>query len=278
MDKGKSPAAVTRRSGSSFLAGFLFLGRERRRALEAVYAFCRMVDDAADAPGDREQARKALDGFRREAQAACAGRPASALGEGLAAAAGRFGVREQELLAVVDGCEMDLAPRRYATIAELEGYCRLVACAVGRMCVAVFGAPEALDYADATGMALQLTNILRDVAEDLGRGRVYLPLEDLERFGVEERELGGGTDRVRALLAFQAGRARGWYAESDRLLPREKRRSLLPGEVMKAVYRDLLGRLERAGRGLPRERIRAGKARAVYLAGRVWVRSLLGGG
>ncbi len=283
-DPSLDPAQVTRSSRSSFLPAFFFLSRPRREALESVYAFCRAVDDVADAPGPQGDMEAALEAFEREVDRAYGGEPLSPLGRGLARAAG-FGVAREDLEAVIQGCRMDLAGRKYRTFQELEEYCRKVASSVGRMCVAVFGAagPGVLEYADVTGLALQLTNILRDIGEDYRRGRVYLPEEDLENFGVAREWLAPGRERTAAerdaletLFRFEAERARRFYARSDALLPWEDRRRLLPGEIMKAVYKSLLGRIERAGADLPERRIRAGRAAKAGAVLGTWIRLGLG--
>ncbi len=274
VEPNLDPEKVTRSSRSSFLPAFAFLPRSRRKALEGVYAFCRAVDDVADAPGAAGDPEAALEVFQEELERVFLGGAATPLGRALSRAV-EFGVAREDLEAVIEGCRMDLAGRQYATFEELEVYCGKVASSVGRMCVALFGArsPGARAYAHATGVALQLTNILRDVGEDFRRGRVYLPGEDLVRFGVSPEWLSPGRPRtsrereaLERLFRFEAQRARGFYDRSDALLPREDRRRLLPGEIMKAVYRSVLEKVERAGAALPDERIRAGwwtKARAV---------------
>ncbi len=281
------PRRVTRRSGSSFLPAFLFLSRERRRALEGVYAFCRAVDDVADA-GEEGEGDKgaALEKFQAEVDRVFQGRPETPIGKALLEAV-EFGVRREDLEEVIQGCRMDLVRREYRTFRELEVYCRKVASAVGRMCIAVFGvvSPRAPAYADATGIALQLTNILRDVGEDFRRGRIYLPLEDLERFGVERRLLEPGRARgeeerraLEGLFRFEVDRAGEFYRRSDELLPREERRKLLPGEIMKAVYRVLLDRIGRAGASLPDVRIHLGRGAKLRIAAGTWIRTLVGAG
>ncbi len=286
VEPSLDPARVTRSSRSSFLPAFFFLSRPKREALESVYAFCRAVDDVADAPGEQGDREAALEAFEQELDRVFGGEPLTPLGRGLARAAA-LGVAKEDLQAVIQGCRMDLTGRRYRTFRDLEEYCDKVASSVGRMCVAVFGAagPAARKYAGATGTALQLTNILRDVGEDYRRGRVYLPEEDLEAFGVERAWLAPGRERTAAerealesLFRFQVERARRFYASSDALLPREARRRLLPGEIMKAVYRSLLARIERAGADLPERRIRAGWGAKAWAVLGTWLRIGLGPG
>jgi phytoene synthase len=175
---------------------------------------------------------------------------------------------------LIDGVEMDLAPTRYPTFEALAGYCRRVASAVGLVCVEIFGYrdPAARDYAAALGMALQLTNIVRDIRTDLRRGRVYLPLEDLDRFQVSEADLEGGvvTTPVRTLLEFECGRARDFYRRAASLLPAADRRSLLAAEIMGAIYYEILCRIERADYDVFSRRIRVPRPRRALIALRLW--------
>ncbi len=238
---------VTRRSSSNFFRAFQLLAPVQRRALFAVYAFCRFVDDAADETPREPQALLAA--WRAELDAVYAGTPTRKVGVALADAVRRFGLERRHFEDVLRGVELDLTCRRYATFEQLEEYCYLVASAVGLVCIEIFGYtnPAARSYAIDLGRAFQLTNILRDVEEDAKRGRIYLPLEDLKRFGVEEEELLAGrySPRLAALLAFEAGRARAYYLRARGTLPPEDRRSLAVAEAMRAIYERLLGRIER---------------------------------
>ncbi|MCA8969356.1 MAG: squalene/phytoene synthase family protein [Planctomycetes bacterium] len=281
----RSPAEIARASGSNFLTSFLFLSPGRRRALLAVYAFCRVVDDAVDAIDEdgaatderRVEARRQLDFWREELDAAFAGRPQTPTGFALHRAAERFDLDPAPLHDVCNGCEMDLEARSYVTFAALEVYMRRVASAVGIACLPIFGAdPErSRAYADKLGIALQYTNILRDVAEDGARGRLYLPLDTLEAHGVDRSTLvpapppasltpGGPIARM---LVAEHQRAKSLYAEADAVLPDADRSALRPARIMANIYSDLQGRVEKLGPDvLTAPRCRVPLVRKLYLA------------
>ncbi len=263
---------------TSFGYAFLVLPADRRRAITAVWDFCRAVDDAVDEPGTIERASVELARWRREL-AACfvGGRLETREGARLGPVIGRFGLSRQPFEDLLDGVEMDLSRRRYETFDDLHRYCLRVASAVGLVCVEIFGCrgARAREYAVELGVALQLTNILRDVASDLARGRLYLPLEDLARFGVSEADLydeaarpAGRVGRVavRALLARQAERARHYYARARAAWPRDEARRLVAAEVMRAIYFDLLARIERAGYDVFSRRIRVPRPVRAWIA------------
>lgn len=268
-------ARLTAHSGSNFYYAFRLLPAPKRRAIYALYAFCRLVDDCVDEP-DGEGAA-GLERWLREVRAAYAGRPETPLGQELAEAVRAFPIPFALFEEITDGCRMDLSITRYATADELAVYCRRVASAVGLATIEVFGytQPAAREYAVQLGLALQLTNILRDLAGDARRGRLYLPLEHLRRFGVDERLLlaaalgagprPSGTD---ALLAFEAARARAHFAAAAAALPDQDRRALRPAEAMGAVYRAILGALEQQRFPLD-GRVRLARARRVFIALRV---------
>jgi len=271
---------VTRRSGSSFTQAFRLLGPERRGALEAVYAFCRFVDDVADGlePGRRDPA-KLLARWRDELDRVFLGTATHPIGIALADAVQRFALPRLHLTDLIRGVEMDLSRRRYQTFDELEEYCHLVASTVGLLCIEIFGHrhPGAVDYARDLGVAFQLTNILRDVPEDAQRGRIYLPLEDLARFACDEEELLAGrySARVGALMAFECGRARAYYLRARGSLAPEDRRSLAPAEAMRLIYERLLARIESRRFDVFHERIALPRYERVGLALAAWGRAQL---
>jgi len=238
---------VTRRSGSSFYTAFRLLPPERRAALDAVYAFCRFVDDVADDDAERDPAAL-LARWRTELDAVFAGTARHPIGVALADAVRRFDLPREPFAELIAGVEMDLTRRRYATFEELYRYCYRVASTVGLLCVAIFGHANrsARDYAVDLGIAFQLTNILRDVGEDARRGRIYLPLDDLAQFGCPEEALlrAQWTPAVGALLAFECGRARAYYLRARAALAPEDRRPLAPAEAMRLIYERLLQRIE----------------------------------
>jgi phytoene synthase len=269
---------VLRRSGSSFTHAFRLLGPDRRAALDAVYAFCRFVDDVADDAGRADPAG-VLVRWRDELDRVYAGRPSHPIGVALADAVRRFGLPRRHFADLIRGVEMDLSRRRYRTFDELEEYCQLVASTVGLLCIEVFGRTSATadDYARDLGVAFQLTNILRDVREDAARNRLYLPLDDLARFGCDEDELLAGrySPRVGALMAFECGRARAYYLRARGSLAAADRRALAPAEAMRLIYERLLARIEARGFDVFHERIALPRYERVGLALAAWGRAQL---
>ena len=238
--------SVTRKAASNFYWGFRLLPGERRRGLTAVYAFCRAADDIADEP--HATPGRLIEKWREELHAAYAGRPRHPIGVALADTVARFGVPQAHLDAVVDGVQMDLSRTRYERWdGDLSEYCYRVASAVGLIAIEIFGYsnPSARDYAVNLGLAFQLTNILRDVAEDAARGRIYLPRADLRRFGVSEEDLLAGrfTEAFREVMAFESARAGEHYGRARFLLAEEDRASLAPAEAMRLIYEQLLRRI-----------------------------------
>jgi len=273
-------ARLTRQSGSSFYYAFLILPEARRRAIYALYAFCRVVDDCVDEPdGEREAG---LARWTAELDRAYAGRPETELGRELAETVARFPIPRGAFEEIVAGCRMDLTTRRYATFADLRVYCERVASAVGLASIEIFGYddPRTRDYAVELGLALQLTNILRDIAPDARRDRIYLPLEDLQRYGVSEAELlaavaDQGAPRspgLRSLLAFEAERARSHYAAAARALPDRDRHAMRAAEIMGAVYRAVLEEWARRGHPVAGPRIQLSKPRKLWIALRTLAR------
>jgi 15-cis-phytoene synthase len=243
-------AAITREQARNFYYGIRLLRPRRRAALCALYALARRIDDIGDDTG-RSAADKAVELAAVRRSLADLDSATDPVLVAVADAARRFPVPLGAFGELVDGVQMDLDGRRFASFEELVGYCRCVAGSVGRLCLGVFGSrpdPRAPDLADALGIALQQTNILRDIREDLGNGRVYLPKEDLDRFGVR-LELGPDGALVDAdgalseLIRFSAARAREWYADGLRLLPLLDRRSAACCAAMSGIYRRLLERI-----------------------------------
>jgi phytoene synthase len=270
---------------TSFSYSFLVLPPEKRRAIVAVWDFCRAVDDAADEDEAVEPAEVAR--WRAELDRVYASTPRTPQGCALQPFVRRFSLPRRAFEDLIDGVEMDLTPRRYRTFDELREYCLRVASAVGLVCVEIFGYrnPRARDYAIELGLALQLTNILRDVAADLARGRVYIPLEDLRRFDICEQNLrseaaqtgqGVQSPAVRALLAYQAARAKTYYARARAALPPEDAPRLLAAEIMGGIYRAVLDRIERADYDVFSRRIRVPRPVRAWIAARTWATVTLG--
>jgi 15-cis-phytoene synthase len=241
---------------TSFYYAFLVLPAEQRRAIIAVWDFCRAVDDAVDeAPGTDQAGPSQRDAvcFWRAELARCfdGAQPHTAQGRRLQPFIKTLDLPRQAFEDVIDGVAMDLDTTRYETFADLCQYCRRVASAVGIICIKVFGCrtAQAAEYAANLGLALQLTNIVRDISTDLKRGRVYLPLEDLRAFGcsVEALERGQMTDSIRRLIEFECRRAREFYRRALEALPAADRRQLVAAEIMRAVYFETLIRIEQRG-------------------------------
>ena len=275
---------------TSFYYSFLVLPPRKRNALIAVWDFCRAVDDAVDevvpesewAGGLSNEARaKAaaqVASWRVELAAAYDGTPGTPQGIGLQPHIREFNLPRARFEDLVDGVEMDLHQVRYDTFAALVEYCRRVASAVGLICLEIFGYrnPSAKAYAENLGLALQLTNIIRDVRTDLVRGRVYLPTEDLVRFGVSEDDLRSGqlTSRVVELLRFECERAHSYYRRAAAQLPPEDARSLVAAEIMGGIYFEILRRIERRGYDVFSSRIRVPRPTRAVVALRLWMKSL----
>jgi len=272
---------LTRQSGTNFYYAFRILPERKRQAIYALYSFCRVVDDCVDEEGGEGAA--GLGRWMDEVERCYLGCPATEIGHDLAAALEDFPIPRSCLADIVEGCRMDLTPRRYATFADLRVYCERVASAVGLASIEIFGytQPATRQYATDLGLALQLTNILRDVAPDAARGRLYLPLEDLARFGVSEQELlavAAGRRETRPalqeLLAFQGERARGHYERARAELPIPDRRSMLSAEIMGAIYREILEELARRRYPIREPRLRLSTPRKLWVALRTVGRTL----
>jgi phytoene synthase len=263
------------KSGSSFYYSFLFLPPERRRAITALYAFCREVDDVVDEMRDAGIARTKLDWWEAEVGRMFAGDPQHPVTRALQPHADRYDITRGRLVEVIDGMRMDLEQNRYLDFPGLALYCRRVAGVVGEMASGIFGRddPSTLKYADTLGLAFQLTNIVRDVGEDARKGRVYLPLDDLQRFGVTVGEILGArhSDRFVELMRFQAARARDAYRDAYALLPESDRRAQRPGLIMSAIYSTLLEEIERDGFLVLDRRTSLTPIRKLWLAWRTWV-------
>jgi 15-cis-phytoene synthase len=275
---------------TNFYYSFLVLPAEKRRAIIAVWDFCRAVDDAVDgvAASDAHAARTEVARWRRELAAIYGeGTPATSQGRGLAPLVTQFTLPRDAFEALIEGVEMDVGSRRYETFADLYEYCIRVASAVGLICLEIFGYddPRSRQYATDLGVALQLTNILRDVPGDLARGRVYIPQEDFRRHGCCEEDLaqesaqaGAGvrSPGVKALLRDQAARARDYYRRAAEGLPRGDRRRLVAAEIMGAIYRGILDRIEQADYDVFTRVVRIPRPRRALIAATTWARTAVG--
>ena len=272
---------------TNFYYSFLVLPPDKRRAIVAVWDFCRAVDDATDEVTEAGGAAADVARWRRELGACFDGStPSTPQGRALQPLVQKFNLPRASFEALIDGVEMDLGSRRYETFDDLYEYCIRVASAVGLICLEIFGyrEPASRQYAIDLGVALQLTNILRDIPEDLRRGRLYIPQEDLRAAGCSEEDLrremdraGGGiqSPAVRTLLHHQAVRARQYYARAAATLPPRDARQLVAAEIMGALYHAILDRIERRGYDVFSEVVRIPRPRRVLIAASTWIRTVL---
>ncbi len=264
-------------SGSSFYYSFRFLPPDRRRAITALYAFCREVDDIADEVADVNVARAKLGWWRTEIANLFAGHPTHPVTKALQPACAAFGVDISRLNEIIDGMEMDLTHHRYSDFEALKLYCHRVAGVVGQLSAGIFGYtnPRTLDYAENLGLAFQMTNIIRDVGEDARRDRIYLPQDELARFGVSNADLlqARHTPAFEKLMAFQSERAKSLYDAAFGALSAEDRLPQRPGLIMSAIYRTLLDEIERDGFHVLKQRISLTPLRKLWIAWRTWVAS-----
>ena len=262
-------------SGSSFYYSFLFLPEERRRAITALYAFCREVDDVVDDCSDATTARATLAWWRQELAAAFHGTPQRPVARALAEVAPRFNLAEARLAEIINGMQMDLEYNRYPSFEVLRQYCHRVAGMVGLLSAEIFGFedPRTLEYAADLGLAFQLTNIIRDVGEDARRDRIYLPLDEIESHGVSVADISASreTESFRRLIEFQIERALGYYRDAFAKLPAIDRRTQRAGIVMAAIYRALLDEIQRDGCRVLTRRTSLTPVRKLWIAWRTWL-------
>ena len=262
-------------SGSSFYYSFVFLPAERRRAITALYAFCREVDDVVDETAEPQVAAAKLGWWRAEVANLAAGKAQHPVTKALSPFMEKFSLEKEKLEQIIDGMEMDLTQTRYLDWPNLERYCYRVASVVGLLAAAIFGYrdPRTLDYARHLGTAFQLTNIIRDVGEDARKNRIYLPMEDLKRFGVPAADLLNArqTPEFARLMEFESQRAREYYDRAFSALPAADRKAQRPGLVMAAIYRTLLGEIERDGYRVLTHRTSLTPLRKLWIAWKTWV-------
>ncbi len=258
------------KSGSSFYYAFRFLPEPQRRAMTALYAFCREVDDTVDECSDIEVARRKLDWWREEIQRVFHGQPNHPVGQALQAQTARFNLPEEYFQEIIDGMQMDLDYDSYPSFRELSLYCYRVASVVGLMSAEIFGYRnrQTLKYAHELGMAFQLTNIIRDVREDALRGRVYLPQDEMQRFGVRNEDLlqGHHSPELVSLLEFQTQRARQHYRKAFEWLPEEDRYAQRSGIIMAEIYQRTLDEIEADGFRVLEHKIKLTPLRKLWLA------------
>jgi phytoene synthase len=262
-------------SGSSFYYAFLFLPAERRRAITALYAFCREVDDAVDEASELQLAAAKLAWWRSEVASLHAGNPQHPVTRALDPFKEKFSITAERLNEIIDGMEMDLTQTRYLDWPGLERYCHLVAGVVGVLAAGIFGYrnPRTLEYARELGIAFQLTNVIRDVGEDARRNRIYIPMDELKRFNVPASDIlqFRETGEFKTLMAFQAARARSQYDKAMRALPPEDRRAQRSGLIMAAIYRALLEEIENDGFRVLAQKTSLTPLRKLYIAWKTWL-------
>ena len=262
-------------SGSSFYYSFLFLPAERRRAITALYAFCREVDDVVDETSEMQLAAAKLAWWRAEVAGLFAGNPQHPVTQALAPHRETFSISSDKLNHIIDGMEMDLTQTRYLDWPGLERYCYRVASVVGLLAAGIFGYRDArtLDYARDLGIAFQLTNIIRDVGEDARKNRIYLPMADLKQFGVPAADIlqSRQTPEFDRLMSFEAARAREHYDKAMHALPPSDRKAQRPGLIMAAIYRTLLDEIERDGFRVLTQRTSLTPLRKFWIAWRTWI-------
>jgi phytoene synthase len=262
-------------SGSSFYYSFLFLPPEKRRAITALYAYCREVDDVVDECSDADLARAKLAWWRQEIAGTFAGAAQHPVAKALIPVVRQFDLPQARFHEIIDGMAMDLEYNRYPDFATLQSYCYRVAGTVGLMAAQIFGYrdPTTLRYAENLGTAFQLTNIIRDVGEDARRDRVYLPLDELARFGVAASDIVHlrETDSFRRLIEFQIDRAREYYQRAFADLPRQDRKSQRPGLVMAAIYRTVLDEIYAGGCKVLNQRTSRTPVRKLWIAWKTWL-------
>ncbi len=266
----------TVQSGSSFYYSFLFLPPERRRAITALYAFCREVDDTVDECTDESIARIKLAWWRTEVAAMFKGGGTHPVMQALQPHLATYRLEEQHMQAIIDGMEMDLNQSRYLDFPAMKQYCWHVASVVGILSASIFGVTNqrTLEYAERLGLAFQLTNIIRDVGEDARKGRIYLPINELQQFGVTAADLLNArhSEKFENLMRFQVARAQTAYDEAFALLPQEDRRAQRPGLMMAAIYRAVLDEIERDQFHVLTQRISLTPLRKLWLAWKTYIR------
>jgi phytoene synthase len=263
------------KSGSSFYYSFLFLPPQRRRAITALYAFCREVDDVVDECTDTGIAHTKLAWWRQELERLYAGAPQHPVTRALAPALAPFAIKHEHLSEIIDGMEMDLSQNRYLDFVALEQYCHRVAGVVGLLAASIFGYRDerTLAYAHTLGLAFQLTNIIRDVGEDSRKGRIYLPLDELRQFGVSPADVlhSRQSENFVRLMNYQIERAERYYRDAFAQLPQSDRKAQRPGLVMAAIYRTLLREIADDGCKVLNQRTALTPVRKLWIAWKTWV-------
>jgi phytoene synthase len=272
-----APQELARSTGSNFYYAFILLPKAKREAIKNVYGFCRIIDDIVDQDQTGRDPYEELQRWRAEIEACYQGYPETAFGERLANSIVEFNLPKQPFLDLIDGMEMDLKWHSYQTFADLREYCYRVASAVGLICIEIFGyeSLRTREYAVNLGIALQLTNILRDLKEDVARGRIYIPLEDLEQFGYSPQDLQANIYNAPfiELMKYEHARAAAYFDRAAAALPDQDRTSMFAAEIMGAIYRELLDQIAAASFDVFRRRIALPRSRRLGIALRIWAKN-----
>lgn len=273
----KAPHRLATATGSNFYYSFLFLPTAKRRAITTVYKFCRLLDDIVDSDATGRDPLAELQQWRDEVEACYQGDPETPFGEELMNTIDAYELPKQPFMDIVEGMEMDLHWASYQTFSDLREYCYRAASAVGLLCIEIFGydSPVTREYAVNLGLALQLTNIMRDLREDAARGRVYIPLEDLERFGYSERDLKANlyNKPFIELMAYQHKRAKYYFEKASSSLPAQDRANMMAAEIMKAIYQEILDHIRAAQYNVFYNRVTVPKSRRMKIALGIWFRN-----
>jgi len=267
----------TKQSGSSFYYSFMFLPKEKRRAITALYAFCREVDDVVDECSDAGVARTTLTWWRMQVTDIYDGQPQHPVAQALVPIVKDFNMAQEHLLEIIDGMEMDLDQPRYSDFKSLQLYCYRVASVVGLLAAEIFGYTDrqTQKYAHDLGIAFQLTNIIRDVGEDARRGRIYLPMDELQHFGVTASDIlnANETENFQKLMSFQIERAQRYYQQALAHLPAVDRKSQRTGLIMAAIYRATLDEVISTGCHVLKERVSLTPLYKLRLAFTAWLKN-----
>ena len=262
-------------SGSSFYYSFMFLPPDKRRAITALYAFCREVDDVVDESTDEQVARTTLNWWRAQVAEIYGGKPQHPVALALVPMVKKYNLAQEHLLEIIDGMEMDLNQPCYADFKSLQLYCYRVASVVGLLAAEIFGYTNrnTQKYAHDLGIAFQLTNIIRDMGEDARRGRIYVPQDELAQFGVHTRDIldGRESDAFHKLMQFQIERAQRYYLQAFDLLPTADRKAQSTTLIMSAIYRATLNEIVTSGCHVLKERISLTPLRKLWLAWKTWI-------
>ncbi|MDX8379006.1 MAG: presqualene diphosphate synthase HpnD [Gallionella sp.] len=264
-------------SGSSFYYSFLFLPKDKRRAITALYAFCREIDDVVDECSDEEVARTTLSWWRNQVVEIYGGKPQHPVAQALVPIVVQFNLAQEHLFEIIDGMEMDLDQPRYSDFKSLQLYCYRVASVVGLLSVEIFGYRDrqTLKYAHDLGIALQLTNIIRDVGEDARRNRIYLPMDEMQQFNVTAADILNAheSENFHKLMAFQIERAQGYYQQALSQLPKLDRKNQRTGLIMATIYRATLNEISASGCHVLKERVSLTPLRKLWLAWITWLKN-----